>query len=227
MRSDHRVGRVGRVGRLVDRRPVVLLMSGILASCSSLPDPGPELDVLASWMEGSFSSAQQAGALPSDFYDIRLETRRIWTHRSDGIWLYVEQANAKSLDAPYRQRVYCLESRGFGRATSTVYTLPEPALDFAGAWKRPELLHSLKREDLAEREGCTIYLEKQALAWVGGTRGRGCASSLRGAAYATSIVRIFADRLESWDRGFSANGEQVWGSTAGAYIFAKTSKVER
>jgi hypothetical protein len=27
--------------------------------------------------------------------------------------------------------------------------------------------------------------------------------------------------LESWDRGFDAGGEQVWGATAGGYVFEK------
>ena len=215
MRRDHRVAAL----------PLFLLLAA--ASCSSVPDSVRELEELAAWMEGSFSSARQAQVLPSDFYDRRLETRRIWSERTDGIWLYVEQAAANTLDKPYRQRIYRLEHRGFGRATSSVYTLPGRALDYAGSWRDPQSFTTMTPKDLSLREGCAIHLKKQALAWVGGTRGRGCASSLRGAAYATSIVRLFADRLESWDRGFDVSGEQMWGSTQGAYVFEKTSKSEK
>lgn len=194
-----------------------------LAACaSSIPDGQEDFEQLCEWMQGSYSSAAQSRALPTSFFDIRLEMSRIWPERTDGCWLYVEQASARSLDKPYRQRVYHLKSSGYARATSAVYTLPGRALDWAGAWRDPSRFEAIEPEDLELREGCTIFLEKQADSWVGGTRGRGCASSLRGAAYATSIVRVLENSLESWDRGFDKSGEQVWGATAGAYIFERT-----
>jgi hypothetical protein len=58
---------------------------------------------------------------------------------------------------------------------------------------------------------------------TGSTQGDGCASALRGAAYATSEVTLTAGELDSWDRGFDATGNQVWGSTKGAYRFVKES----
>ena len=58
---------------------------------------------------------------------------------------------------------------------------------------------------------------------MGGTRGEGCASNLRGAAYATSEVVIMPGRIESWDRGFDAEGHQVWGAEKGAYVFVRKS----
>lgn len=177
-------------------------------------------------MQGSFSTAAQAKALPNDFFDIRLEVRRIWPARTDGCWLYVEQASARSLEKPYRQRVYRLQEQGYSGATSEVYTLPGRALDWAGAWREPERFARMMPADLALRSGCTIHLKRQDGVWVGGTRGRGCESSLRGAAYATSIVRVLENRVESWDRGFDRSGEQVWGSSAGAYVFERTVKRE-
>jgi len=55
----------------------------------------------------------------------------------------------------------------------------------------------------------------------GSTVGKGCASELRGASYATSEVRITPEQLLSWDRGFDAQGKQVWGATKGGYVFKK------
>ena len=72
-----------------------------------------------------------------------------------------------------------------------------------------------------ERGGCSIFLRADGPAFVGATRGEGCSSSLAGAAYATSEVTITRDVLTSWDRGFDAAGEQVWGATAGAYEFVR------
>jgi len=53
--------------------------------------------------------------------------------------------------------------------------------------------------------------------------GDGCESTLRGAAYATSEVRLTLARMESWDRGFDRPGTQVWGATEGPYIFERVS----
>jgi hypothetical protein len=48
-----------------------------------------------------------------------------------------------------------------------------------------------------------------------------CASELRGAKYASSIVTIENNRMISWDQGFDANGKQVWGAVIGGYVFDK------
>jgi hypothetical protein len=51
---------------------------------------------------------------------------------------------------------------------------------------------------------------------------RDCKSSLHGVVYATSQVRITEAELYSWDRGFDAEGNQVWGAEGGSYVFRKT-----
>ncbi len=55
----------------------------------------------------------------------------------------------------------------------------------------------------------------------GSTVGEGCASSLRGTSYATSEVFVADGVLASWDRGFDPRGRQVWGATAGPYLFLR------
>ena len=78
--------------------------------CQAAPVSKPKspTGMLAEWMSGSFSSAAQAADDPENYFDIRLEMVPIWSERSDGPWLYVEQAAASALDRPYRQRVYHL-----------------------------------------------------------------------------------------------------------------------
>ena len=175
---------------------------------------------LAQWMTGSFDSADQAESSPDDFLDIRLEMVEVWRGRGQGRWLYVEQAAATALDRPYRQRVYHLFRDG-DRIRSDVYELPGDPLVLAGAWRDPSRLAGIGPDDLILREGCSIWLRRTSAGWVGSTRGSDCSSSLGGAAYATSEVTINAYELSSWDRGFDANGEQVWGATAGPYRFVK------
>lgn len=181
-----------------------------------------DLELLATWMCGSFSSAAQAEEDPEHYRDIRLHTTLVWTTRKDGPWLYVEQAAASSPDKPYRQRVYHL-TKGPAKGTfeSAVFELPGDPLVFAGAWKAPELLDGVKIEDLTPRAGCTIVLRFNNAAFSGSTAGEACVSTLRGADYATSEVMIEESRLVSWDRGWDEAGNQRWGAESGGYIFVK------
>jgi CpeT protein len=200
---------------------LLLIVASPAASQAAAPPPAA-LDRLASWMAGSFSSEEQAKT-DTNFFDIRLHMTRIWTDRSDGCWLYVEQAAASHLDKPYRQRVYHLTISN-DTLVSDVYTLADP-LRFAGDWAKPAPLAGLTVDSLSLRDGCSIYLIAEAdTAFVGSTRGTGCASDLRGATHATSEVRITREIISSWDRGFDAAGKQVWGAISGGYVFRKIEK---
>jgi len=172
---------------------------------------------LAGWLTGSFSSAAQA-ATDDEFFDIRLHMEPIWTGREDGPWLYVEQAVADAQDRPYRQRVYRLREVEPGLFESAVFTLPDPEAAI-GAWRAPEGLDGVSPADLEPRAGCAILMRRDGAAFVGSTLGTLCPSDLRGARYATSEVRVSADGLVSWDRGFDAAGAQVWGARTGGYVF--------
>ena len=70
-----------------------------------------------------------------------------------------------------------------------------------------------------QRLGCTVWLEADGNGYTGGTEGTECTSSLGGAAYATSVVRLSENMIESWDQGWDRDGNQVWGATTGAYVF--------
>jgi hypothetical protein len=180
----------------------------------------PDLALLADWMIGSFSSREQAAA-DSASYDVRLRMELIRRQRTDGHWLYVEQAIAGHEDRPYRQRVHRLSRHSPDTLRSDVYTLPGPER-FIGGWAAAAGdSATLTPDSLDLREGCAILLVREnEESFVGGTQGR-CTSSLRGAAYATSEVTVTSEMLMSWDRGFNDDGAQVWGATEGAYIFKK------
>ncbi len=201
---------VGRLG-------VAVILLALLTGCTP---KDRDLEDLATWLTGSFSSQAQAAA-DSAFFDIRLEMARIWAGRRDGIWLYVEQAAAAQRDQPYRQRIYQLTRHDAHSLQSVVYLLPRPER-FVGAWRNSTLLDSLTPDSLSVRDGCAIRLQRQDNgSFTGGTVGRDCRSELQGAAYATSEVEITPDYLVSWDRGFDANGLQVWGAAEGGYVFKR------
>ena len=69
-------------------------------------------------------------------------------------------------------------------------------------------LDALSPEKLEVRQGCAVILAKESRkAFSGSTVDEECTSSLRGATFATSEVTVTKDRIESWDRGFDAEGE--------------------
>jgi CpeT protein len=203
--------------------PVVAgALLSIATSCAGAGDRD-DLSLAVSWLTGSFTSAAQAAA-DSNYFEIRLTIVPVWTGRADGHWLYVEQAAAGQLERPYRQRVYHVTAGDSGVVTSEVFAIPAP-LRFAGAWRDDAPLVSLTPDSLDLREGCGVVLRRTGEGvFEGGTVGEGCESELRGAAYATSVVELTPDRLTSWDRGFGADGRQVWGAPGGPYVFDRIAE---
>ena len=186
-----------------------------------IPDVGGRnIDILHTYMTGSFSSLAQARA-DSGYLDISLEVVPIWTEPDDGYWVYVEQAVAASRNRPYRQRVYHLLELDDGAVRSDVYSFANP-LRYAGDWRKDEPLGGLTPDSLAVREGCAVILRRLPDGgFEGSTVEKHCKSNLRGAVYATSEVTINSGRLTSWDRGFDGNDKQVWGAVKGPYVFDK------
>jgi CpeT protein len=209
--------------KLISASLVVLMLC--LMSCAHHPAPVSkndkqisDLERLADWMTGSFSSEKQAKS-DDEYRDIRLHMVRIWKGRVDGYWLYIEQAVAGK--PPYRQRVYHVEQLTPEIYRSSVYTFKN-AESFMNGWQKPESFDAVPQTDLEAREGCEIILKKKGNdAFVGNTIGKECPSDLHGAAYATSEAVINKNKMTSWDRGFDKDGKQIWGAEKGGYVFEK------
>ncbi|MFN0201958.1 MAG: chromophore lyase CpcT/CpeT, partial [Bacteroidia bacterium] len=169
-----------------------------------------DLAQLQKRMVGSFHSEAQSKR-DTNYFHICLNMVPIWKKSTDGYWLYVEQATASAMQRPYRQRVYHVFQQDEFTLVSQVYELPNP-YRFAGEWKKEEPLANLTKDSLLVKDGCAIYLNKnQKGDFYGSTPGKECPSALRGAKYATSEVVIEKKRIISWDRGFNAKDEHVWG----------------
>lgn len=205
-----------------DRHPMRCSLFALFFFCVTAmsAQQDPDLDTLATYMSGSFSSQKQS-LRDTSYLDVRLHMCRIWETRTDGVWIYVEQAMATTPDAPYRQRVYRLHRNEDRVLESAVYALPNPSA-VVGACVDTAKLGTLTPEQLKLRDGCQVYLRESNGHFEGATEGMACGSELKGAAFASTEVKIYANAIISWDRGFSASGEQVWGATKGGYIFLRT-----
>ena len=170
-------------------------------------------------MAGKYNSAEQAKK-DTDYFNISLVMQPIWADRTDGKWLYVEQAMATKLEKPYRQRVYQVEDVGNGVFTSKIYTLKNEK-DFINAQDDAKKMASMTFDKIELKDGCTVTLHEKNGVYTGGTDLDKCPSALRGAKYATTKINLKAGEMVSWDQGFNASGKQVWGATKAGYIFKK------
>lgn len=177
---------------------------------------------ISTLLTGTFTSADQALA-DKNYRNTTLHSVRIWPDRSDGPWLYVEQALADALDQPYRQRVYQLAATADGTLETRIFTLDDP-IKATGAWRKTVPLADLTSTHLTFTEGCTVYFRAMPDgSFLGSTRGDGCPSDLRGATHATTEATLTSDRIIWWERGFNASGRQVWGSATGGYVFKRVT----
>ena len=202
---------------------ILLTTFGLLVSCSvkkgTQKAPTSDLLNLKKMMTGTFNSSAQAAA-DTSYYDITLHMYPIWEDRPEH-WLYVEQTVTSMPDRPYRQRIYRLEQTDKKTFKSYVYTFTDPK-PFIGAWKDNTPFTEMQPEEVQLKEGCEVVLVKQADGIFKGKTGeKTCASSLRGASFATSEVSVHPGKIVSWDQGWNEAGEQVWGATEAGYVFLK------
>lgn len=196
----------------------ILILISFGCKKESKPTIDKELNELFALMQGSFNSEAQAKA-DSTYYNISLHMYPIW--RDKGNFLYVEQALNNMQNKPYRQRIYEITRLNDSIFSSAIYTLPTDSL-WIGQWRTPMSFDSISKKDLVLRKGCAVLLKRIGqYHFKGETRINTCESSLRGSSYATSEVEIKQDQIISWDRGFDAKGNHVWGAEKAGYIFDK------
>lgn len=202
---------------------LVLVLLILLTSCQSHKQeqlkPDSQLTELIGLMSGEFSSLNHS-QIDSDYYHISLKMKPVWQGLTDeGHWIYVEQAVGNRIDKPYRQRIYYVTQLNDLTFSSEVYELPN-ASAVIGAYENPELLEDVSPGDLLIRTGCAVILKRtKPMNYVGSTKDKACLSQLRGATYATSKVVITETGITSWDQGFDAQDNQVWGAEKGPYVF--------
>lgn len=194
----------------------MLELTVLLAAAASAD---PALAEYAALAPGSYTTAAQAARDPR--YDtVEAEVVRIWPDRTDGVWVYQEQAiinregltPAQAKAQPYFQRVGHIHRGADGRLRRDNYSLKAPKA-FVGRGA------ALTPADLGPA-GCHNILERVAAGfWT--ARTETCANGYTGAVEMRSLSVQTADTYANWDRGFAADGTRVWGPADGGYIFVK------
>jgi len=184
-----------------------------------------EGDPLGRYLElrvGTFSSEAQARS-DQGFMAV---TWHIAERPDDGSglhWLYLE-AWMPEAEGPYLQRLTRHHLESDGTIIAQPFRLADPGA-MVGAWEEPERLSAIDLDALIEVQGCELEIVRTGSdRFEGQTRGARCANTHRGAAYAVSQSVLTATGATNWDRGFSADGTQVWGPSSGAYRFRRVAE---
>lgn len=203
-----------------------MIATAFLATLAAAAHPAEPAAEFAALATGAFTSQAQAERDPA--YDrVDAVIARIWPERTDGVWLYQEQAiiprgqwadPVAARRTPYFQRVSRLSALPDGRVRRDTYTIAAPAR-FVGLARPGYAGPQLTPADLGPA-GCPIMLERIAAShWTG--RMDACPNTRRGAVRMTSLSIATPDGFANWDRGFDADGKVVWGPVAGGYVFRR------
>jgi hypothetical protein len=180
------------------------------------------VDRVANWLSGSFDSLAQSQR-DSDYLPISLRSCSVEVKglQSTSRYLYIEQALMRSLENPYRQRVYRIGPSADGGVESEIM-LVKNSKSFVGFCNQENRV--ITEQDFEQR-GCTVYLQEQKDgAFSGSTKAGSCPSTFNGAVQVESFVTLNSSLLLAWDKGLDASNNQVWGPEKGPYEFALKSR---
>ncbi|HCT2505584.1 TPA: chromophore lyase CpcT/CpeT [Aeromonas dhakensis] len=211
---------------------------GLLFSCLAWAAPGPfvttlpdsttttqpaSMEPLLSWFTGEFSSREQA-SYDSRFTSAELRLVEIWPGYKGFRWVYAEQFLTERAVRPFRQRIYRFSLVPDGRILMAELTMPR-AIDFAGAWRRPELLDSLTPQQLSLRQGCEIWLTRQPSGeYAGHSKVGSCSTNFGGASTLVQYLWIGPHSVRLLDRAYDTDAHQRWGSPGEGYVYLRRVK---
>ncbi|MEO1403883.1 MAG: chromophore lyase CpcT/CpeT [Cyanobacteria bacterium J06635_1] len=195
-----------------------LCLSIVSPAVADLGETPISVDTVAEHLEGVMDTSAQAAADP-DFVSVQMTTCRISVSEpaADSVYLYQEQALSNSLDAPYRQRFLQI-APGDGQRIESRTLKPDAPEQWEGFCDRAPTERLVPIDSLGEQV-CTVALRPSPLGMVGSTPNGGCPASVRGAVSITNVVVLHADGMDTWDRGFDAAGNQVWGAQDEPYQY--------
>jgi hypothetical protein len=206
---------------------VLLTLIALQAAVPTAPSPPGEHALLpelyADQVVGSYSSVAQHRR-DARYDEVEARVIRIWRDRTDGVWLYQEQAiiNQPGVDAatarsrPYFQFVARVAPLGNGLLRRDNFRVSDRAR-WVGMTAGDARLATLSPADL-EPASCHNRIELISQGYWS-SRTESCANSYRGAMYMESRSISTPTGFINWDRGFSASGEHVWGPRWGGYVF--------
>ena len=177
-------------------------------------------DAVVEHLEGIMTASVQLEGKPA--IQVQMTTCRVTVpDRDNSVFLYQEQALIGKLDRPYRQRfleITADEDTDSNLVYSHSYkpTNQEEWVNYCRSTTK-----TVSRDDLGQLV-CTVTLKPLLNIYSGKTQLGGCPAEVRGAVKITNQIILHQEGMDTWDRGFDASGNQVWGAEDRAYQFRRT-----
>ncbi|BDA67289.1 hypothetical protein RIVM261_026480 [Rivularia sp. IAM M-261] len=189
-----------------------------------------QVEEVAQRLEGIMDTSARARVNPKAA-NVRMTACRISlnenaqaTNKSNNpIFLYQEQALSSELNKPYRQRFLEISSVNNGRTVRSLSYKPANVQSVINLCNKPVSERVVTSTDLG-KPVCSVYLTRSGENYIGVTPNEGCPANFRGAVKITNTVVLSKTGMNTWDRGFDANGKQVWGAKGESYEFRKITQ---
>ncbi len=206
----------------------VVTFALILAGCGKKSDSiQHQVEEVAAYLIGRMDTTEQAAAIP-DAPSVRMTTCQVQveaTAETDQpyptIFLYQEQALTNKLNQPYRQRFLKIAPSEDQQQIESRTFKPKQPKKLTGLCDQSQAERVMKTEDLGQ-DHCSVFLEPKGSGYLGKTQPGGCASNYRGAVKITNEITLTETGMNTLDRGFDAEGKQIWGAENRPYQFRRS-----
>ncbi len=200
-----------------------------VSGCASMLNPiGRDVEKVSSYLIGVMDTTEQAQVI-QEAPSVRMITCKIIvpnasevTQRSPAIFLYQEQALTTNLAEPYRQRFLQISPSADGQLVESATFKPADPPAWSGLCDRPESERLVTVQEMGDYS-CSVFLTpvRSQSQYVGKTQSEGCPSNYRGAVKVTNHITLDAQGMETLDRGFDQNGNQIWGAEERPYQYRR------
>lgn len=223
--------RIKQLGHVCSWKGMSGVAIALLPTLLNLPvQANPELEAQAeeivSYLVGQMDTSAQAAAnegsaaVRMTTCVIQVEDSEVEADEAEGTYLYQEQALMAQLDQPYRQRFLQIVPHELSQSVRSHSYKPSNPDAWVGLCNQPEAARVVPVADLGESV-CNVFLRPAASGYLGKTPIGGCPADFRGAVRITNQVLLYEQGMNTWDRGFDAEGNQVWGAADAAYQFRR------
>lgn len=213
-----------QITAVTSKKRIAILASVVLTGVSTVnATPAQQVQEVVSHLDGAMDTSAQAHANPKA-PNVRITTCQVTVKdagaiaRPHAIFMYQEQALSQRLSQPYRQRFLRIAPTvGNTSIESAVFRPPTPQA-WIGLCSKPEAQRIVNVKDIGT-SNCSVFLRRQQQNYIGETSASGCPSNYKGAVRITNRITLHQAGMDTWDRGFDASGNQVWGAQSEAYQF--------
>jgi hypothetical protein len=197
---------------------------GIISSFAIAQDIPIEEQVesVVSHLVGVMDTSAQATANPKA-PSVRMTTCEVQiadntTQTSSSVYLYQEQALTNNLEQPYRQRFLQIRPSADRKTVESQSFKPQNSETLIGLCNKPEQNRVVEQQAIGESV-CSVFLKPTQTGYVGETPPEGCPANVRGAVRITNKIILHLQGMDTWDRGYDTQGNQVWGAQNESYQY--------